>query len=165
MYSIVQNIGQFWAGRVFPIQDTAAPDAVEALEGDHNVADGGAEPARAPNSGTPKNFEGVDLADAYTPPPHVSTGHVYSNAYRKSMKRSCDKETAKVDAQKASRLFQSLGVVSPELCGKFAAGPRAKRARRAEPANAPEAGADAGANAGDDAGANAPEVGADAPGA
>lgn len=71
---------------------------------------------------------GGDLEGAYRPPPHVTAGHVYSNAYRKSMKlNGDDKDKAKVDAKKASRIFQDHGLVSPLLCGKFAAQPRTKK--------------------------------------
>ena len=71
---------------------------------------------------------GGDFEGAYCPPPHVTAGHVYSNAYRKSLKlNGGDKDKAKVDAKKASRVFQDHGLVSPLMCGKFAAQPRTKK--------------------------------------
>ena len=84
--------------------------------------------------------EEFDLTDAYTPPAHVGTGAVYSNAYRKTMSLTKDKEKAKADARMASAIFQKHGKVTPKLCGKFNAQPRGRKssspAEASEPANA-----------------------------
>ena len=100
---------------------------VDTLEAARGAA--GSEPAAKGVDGHGKDLDlGGDLEGAYCPPPHVTAGHVYSNAYRKSMKlNGGDKDKAKVDAKKASRIFQDHGLVSPLLCGKFAAQPRTKK--------------------------------------
>lgn len=72
--------------------------------------------------------EDYDLTNGYVPPSHVTTGTVYSNAYRKSLAAKKDKEVAKADAKKASHIFQIHGLVTPDLCGKFQDKPRKKRA-------------------------------------
>ena len=70
-----------------------------------------------------------DLKGSYTPPAHVNSGHVYSNAYRKCLKFTGSKEEARSAGQLASRIFQKHGVVT-DLCGKFNAQPR-KRSKGA----------------------------------
>ena len=68
------------------------------------------------------------MTKSYKPPPHVNAGGVYSNAYRKALAEKKPLEEAKVHAKKASAIFQKFRVVTPEMCGKFMAKPRAKKA-------------------------------------
>ena len=70
----------------------------------------------------------ASLVDPVTPPAHVNTGAVYSNAYRKyqSAHGKGDTEGAKKAAQLASAIFQEHGVVPKEYVGNFLAKPRRK---------------------------------------
>ena len=76
----------------------------------------------------PDSMDGVDLTKSYKPPPHVNAGGVYSNAYRKALAEKKSLDEAKIHAKKASAIFQKFRVVTPEMCGKFMAKPRAKKA-------------------------------------
>ena len=117
--------------KVCQTMDASATQAPAA--GSADLADAASDAADR-GSETPEDVD--DLKDAYEPPSHITAGHVYSNAYRKSMKLKQDKEEAKVDAKKASRIFQTHGLVTPLLCGKFADKPRKRKAPSA--AGAPD---------------------------
>lgn len=69
------------------------------------------------------------LENVITPPAHVNCGTVYSNSYRKfqALNGKENIEGAKKQAQLASAIFQTHGVVPQELVGKFAEKPRGTR--------------------------------------
>lgn len=98
-----------------PNPEIADHDAVAPEGGGSDIAENG------------DKGEDYDLTKGYKPPNHVTTGTVYSNAYRKSLATKKDKEVAKADAKKASHIFQVHGLVTPDLCGKFQDKPRKKR--------------------------------------
>jgi len=70
-----------------------------------------------------------NLVNVITPPAHVTCGTVYSNSYRKfqALNGKENIEGAKKQAQFASAIFQTHGVVPQDLVGKFADKPRASR--------------------------------------
>ena len=69
------------------------------------------------------------LVNVVTPPAHVNAGTVYSNSYRRfqALNGKENIDGAKKQAQLASAIFQTHGVVPQELVGKFADKPRASR--------------------------------------
>lgn len=106
------------------------PAIQEPHPGDDAGADfGEPEAAASPaaTDGGSGDADGDDLKNGYKPPDHVTTGAVYSNAYRKSLASKKDPEGARADARKASRIFKIHGLVTPELCGKFSSQPRKKQ--------------------------------------
>lgn len=93
---------------------------------------GGGDSKRKPKQGDhaeipPPNVPELDsIKDQLTPPPHVTAGHVYSNAYRKhmSLHGKLDVAGAQKAAQLASAIFQAYGIVSAAHIGKFQDKPR-----------------------------------------
>ena len=125
------------------METTKIPDLVTSCaaadKNDGAGADAG-DPSAASTAATDGGSggaDGDDLRNGYKPPDHVTTGAVYSNAYRKSLASKKDKEGAKADARKASRIFKIHGLVTPELCGKFSSQPRKKQASKAAAEESP----------------------------
>lgn len=67
------------------------------------------------------------LTSPFKPPAHIQTWHVYSNSYRKSLAGGLEAEEARKQARLATALFKAYGVVTSDLCGKFADKPRKKK--------------------------------------
>eukprot|EP00435_Cladocopium_sp_Y103_P044295 s419_g12.t1 len=67
--------------------------------------------------------------EAFFPPGHVTTNHVYSSAYRKAKAQhpDCTAEFAQSQAKAATKLFMRTGMVN-HLCGQFRETRRGKHA-------------------------------------
>ena len=73
------------------------------------------------NAEAPKKSDsaGTVPKDAVPAPSHIHANNVYSNAYRKAMKESNDKDVARDIGRKATALFRDHGMLRPVWVGNF----------------------------------------------
>ena len=120
-----------------PIAEPASPIA-EASKVSSNASDVSQPVAKAPKpretraKRSPAACHDADVSfpkDGVEPPSHVNSNKVYSNAYRKEMKASSNKDKAREIGRLASAQLAVHGVVSKSLVGSFRSKPRAKQAK------------------------------------